>query len=287
MLGNIYLGMGDLKRADAQFKNVLERAEDDGPPGSKPVACKRDSYATGQLAWIQIQLAQAGASPAASILKACASASGVERLDKATEMLKKVLQAEPNNVFAANAIGVICVARGRLNEARQIFTQVREASPSCEAATANLAQINAALGEHATAVSFYDQIFKRAKAALDTTGGAGGDAAAGAGAASGGSSAGGVSEQRETLTTMLLLQVHAHLTTSHHISPHLTTPHHTSPHLTTPRRISPHLTTPHRISPHLTASHRISPHLTASHRISPHLYALSTHSMRSPASLYA
>lgn len=42
---------------------------------------------------------------------------------------------------------------------------MREASATCEEATANLAQLNAALGEHATAVSLYDTAIKRVKPA--------------------------------------------------------------------------------------------------------------------------
>ena len=49
-------------------------------------------------------------------------------VDKATEMLRKVLAAEPNNLYAANGLGVVCVAKGRLNDARSIFTQVAAAA---------------------------------------------------------------------------------------------------------------------------------------------------------------
>ena len=151
-LGNIYLALDDLKHADQQFKAVFERAEEEGPNG-KVVQCKRDSYATGQLAWIQLLLAQQGAPPTASLLKACSSASGVERVDKATQMYMRMLRDEPSNLYAANGLGVIFVARGRLNEARSVFTQVREASPDCRVASFNLAQLNDALGEHATAAA--------------------------------------------------------------------------------------------------------------------------------------
>jgi tetratricopeptide (TPR) repeat protein len=82
-------------------------------------------------------------------------------VDKATEFFRKALELQPNNVYAANGIGVVCVAKGRLHEAMQIFTQVREASSSCEHATLNLAQLNAALLEHATAASLYEAATKR------------------------------------------------------------------------------------------------------------------------------
>ena len=39
-------------------------------------------------------------------------------MDKATEMFRAVLHHEPNNLFAANGIGVVCVLKGRLQEGR-------------------------------------------------------------------------------------------------------------------------------------------------------------------------
>ena len=84
-------------------------------------------------------------------------------------MLRKVLIDQPSNLYAANGLGVVCVAKGRLHEARQIFTQVRESSSDCAAASMNLAQVNAALGEHAQATALYDAIAKKASASSEMT----------------------------------------------------------------------------------------------------------------------
>jgi hypothetical protein len=172
-------------------RSVLERAEEEGID-AKPTNCKKDSYAMGQLACVQVRLAQAGASPAQSFIKACASDSGIERIDKAAEMLRKILAAEPSNIYAANGLGVVFISRGRINEARQVFTQVREVSSSCDVATVNLAQLNAALGEHATAISLFDTMAKRAKSS------------------SGSGSSAGSSSDVTALLSVMLLQARSH-----------------------------------------------------------------------------
>lgn len=169
-LGNLQLAAGDLRRAEESFNSVLKSAEEEIPRGYDKYErrdCKKDAYASGQLAWIQLQHAAnvANASdPGAPLTAACSTTAGSERIDKAVVSLKSILVAEPHNVYAANGLGVACVAKGRLHEARSIFTQVREASAGCDAAAVNLAQVNAALGEHATAVSLYEGACKKAPA---------------------------------------------------------------------------------------------------------------------------
>ena len=127
-LGNMYLCTGEYKRADSCFRSLLNIAGDERIKGEK-VPCRRDPYAAGQLAWIQIKLAQAATPAPAPLTEVCASASGAERIDKATEMLRKILTTEPNHLYAANGLGLVCLAKGRLSEARSIFTQV--AAPKC------------------------------------------------------------------------------------------------------------------------------------------------------------
>ena len=149
-LGNLYLQVHELKKAEGTFGEVKKLA-----------GCEHDTYATCQLGWIQLLQAASGAAASAALTQACSTPAGAARVDKATELFRKALELEPNNVYAANGIGVVCVAKGRLHEAMQIFTQVREASSSCEHATLNLAQLNAALLEHATAASLYEAATKR------------------------------------------------------------------------------------------------------------------------------
>ena len=124
-LGTLQVARGELVAADAAFRHVLTKCE-------PHETCKRDAYAQVSLANIQyIQYVQAAGS----------SREGQQaRLDKATEMYRNVLQHEPNNVYAANGLGTVCVEKGRLQEAKEIFTVVREAAAGCEHAMLNLAQ---------------------------------------------------------------------------------------------------------------------------------------------------
>ena len=164
VLGNLYMAAGDFKHADGAFKSLLASAEE-----CEGHTCKLDGYANASLAWIQIQLAQSTVAPSAPLIAACGTRSGEESVDRAGEMLRKVLIDQPSNLYAANGLGVVCVAKGRLHEARQIFTQVRESSSDCAAASMNLAQVNAALGEHAQATALYDAIAKKASASSEMT----------------------------------------------------------------------------------------------------------------------
>ena len=163
-LGNLYLSVGELKKAEAQFKSVKElRAEAQSKSSKEAESTSHDSYATIQLAWISLESARSSSTASDPLTATCLKPPTSDKVDKAVEILKEVLQSEPNNLYAANGIGVACVAKGRLHEARQIFTQVREAGGSCDHATTNLAQLNAAMGEHATAASFYETSAKKAR----------------------------------------------------------------------------------------------------------------------------
>ena len=104
----------------------------------------------------------------ANIQVANADHKNQERLDKATEIFRTVLEKEPANLYAANGIGVVCVDKGRLDEARQIFSQVREASAECIPAQRNLALLSVMQGEHAAAGPQLTKLQRRAAAGLST-----------------------------------------------------------------------------------------------------------------------
>ena len=131
-LGELQVSRREWVAADAAFRHVLTKCVD-----AKGETCKRDAYAQVSLANIQyIQYIQAGGGGGGG-----GSREGQQaRLDKATEMYRSVLQHEPNNVYAANGLGTVCVEKGRLQEAREIFTVVREAAAGCDHALLNLAQ---------------------------------------------------------------------------------------------------------------------------------------------------
>ena len=199
-LANIYLANRDYKRAEATL-----------------LMCKDDTYAAGQRAWLLLRQAHAAAAdkagePTAPLTAACTVAvsaekgkAGSDKVDKAAEMFRKVLKEEPNNLYAANGLGVVCVAKGRLNEARSIFTQVREASPSCDTATCNLAQLSAAFGEHATATSLYESLSRKQEAS-----GAAGASGGGNGGNGGGAAAAAAASSSIDALRLLMLRARSH-----------------------------------------------------------------------------
>jgi len=138
-LGGLQMAQRNWHAADASFKQVLIKCGD---------SCKRDAYATLSLANIQIALA-------------ATSKEAGPKLDKAAEMFKTVLSHEPNNLYAANGLGVVCVFKGRFSEAREIFNQVRESSSDCEPAMLNLAQLHALLKEPSAAATLYHKALRR------------------------------------------------------------------------------------------------------------------------------
>ena len=150
LLGTIQVEIGDVVAADSSFRRVLTKAVERGDAHEN---CKKDAYATISLANIQV---------------ANADHKNQERLDKATEIFRTVLEKEPANLYAANGIGVVCVDKGRLDEARQIFSQVREASAECIPAQRNLALLSVMQGEHAAAGPQLTKLQRRAAAGLST-----------------------------------------------------------------------------------------------------------------------
>lgn len=48
--------------------------------------------------------------------------------ERALTMFKQVLKIDPKNIWAANGIGAVLAHKGTVNEARDIFAQVREAT---------------------------------------------------------------------------------------------------------------------------------------------------------------
>ena len=79
--------------------------------------CRRDAYATLSLGNMQLQMADGEA------LEGGDKEKRTVYLDKAAEIFRAVLQAQPSNAYAASGLGAVCVRKGRLKEAQQIYSQ--------------------------------------------------------------------------------------------------------------------------------------------------------------------
>ncbi|CAH0517019.1 unnamed protein product [Peronospora belbahrii] len=68
---------------------------------------------------------------------------------------KKTLASYPHNIYAANGLGIMIAEKGNFELAKQIFSQVREASPDMPDAWINLAHIFVAEERYQEAIQLY------------------------------------------------------------------------------------------------------------------------------------
>ncbi|KAL3673573.1 hypothetical protein V7S43_001277 [Phytophthora oleae] len=68
---------------------------------------------------------------------------------------KKTLTSHPHNIYAANGLGIMIAEKGNFELAKQIFSQVREASPDMPDAWINLAHIFVAEERYQEAIQLY------------------------------------------------------------------------------------------------------------------------------------
>lgn len=68
---------------------------------------------------------------------------------------KKTIQSHPANIYAANGLGIMVAEKGNFELAKQIFSQVREASPDMPDAWINLAHIFVAEERYSEAIQLY------------------------------------------------------------------------------------------------------------------------------------
>jgi len=81
--------------------------------------------------------------------------------DRALGMYKQVLRNDPKNIWAANGIGSVLAHKGYINEARDIFAQVREATADLADVWLNIAHIYVELKQYVSAVQMYENCMKK------------------------------------------------------------------------------------------------------------------------------
>lgn len=74
---------------------------------------------------------------------------------------KNALKRWPQNLYAANGLGMILAEQGKLDAANDVFAKVREASPDALPATMNLAHTQVALGNVGPALQLYSHASKK------------------------------------------------------------------------------------------------------------------------------
>lgn len=81
--------------------------------------------------------------------------------ERALSHYKQVLRTDPKNIWAANGIGAVLAHKGAVNEARDIFAQVREATADFCDVWMNIAHIYVEQKQHVSAIQMYENCLKK------------------------------------------------------------------------------------------------------------------------------
>lgn len=76
-------------------------------------------------------------------------------------MYKQVLKIDSKNIWAANGVGAVLAHKGLLNEARDIFAQVREATAEFSDVWLNIAHILVEQKQYIRAIQMYENCAKK------------------------------------------------------------------------------------------------------------------------------
>ncbi|GAA52741.1 RNA polymerase-associated protein CTR9 homolog [Clonorchis sinensis] len=81
--------------------------------------------------------------------------------DRALSFYKAVLCADPRNIWAAHGIGCVLAHKGFVNEARDVFAQVREATADFPDVWINIAHIYVEQKQYTAAIQMYENCLKK------------------------------------------------------------------------------------------------------------------------------
>lgn len=81
--------------------------------------------------------------------------------ESALSIYKQVLRTDPKNIWATNGIGAVLAHKGCINEARDIFAQVREATAEFSDVWLNIAHIYVEQRQYVSAIQMYENCLKK------------------------------------------------------------------------------------------------------------------------------
>ncbi|VEN35073.1 unnamed protein product [Callosobruchus maculatus] len=81
--------------------------------------------------------------------------------ERALALYKQVLKIDPKNIFAANGVGAVLAHKGAVNEARDIFAQVREATADFSDVWLNIAHIYVEQKQFVSAIQMYENCLRK------------------------------------------------------------------------------------------------------------------------------
>jgi RNA polymerase-associated protein CTR9 len=139
LIGNLHLNKEQLGPAQHQFERILKNNEND----------TYSQVALGNI-WLH------------TLYQASRDKEKVKRHEqRALQMYKQVLKLDPKNIWAANGVGAVLAHKGLLNEARDIFAQVREATAEFSDVWINIAHILVDQRQYIRAIQMYENCSKK------------------------------------------------------------------------------------------------------------------------------
>lgn len=139
LIGNLHLDKEQLGPAQHQFDRILKSNE-------------QDTYALVALGNIWLH----------TLYQNTRDKEKEKRHEqRALQMYKQVLKIDPRNIWAANGVGCVLAHKKLLNEARDIFAQVREATADFKDVWLNIAHILVEQGQFLRAIQMYENCSKK------------------------------------------------------------------------------------------------------------------------------
>ena len=81
--------------------------------------------------------------------------------DRAIQMYRQALKVDAKNIYAANGVGSVLAHKGFINEARDVFSQVRESTADFADVWINIAHIYVELKQYVSAIQMYENCHRR------------------------------------------------------------------------------------------------------------------------------
>ncbi|XP_018323793.1 RNA polymerase-associated protein CTR9 homolog [Agrilus planipennis] len=141
LLGNLHLAKNEWGPGQKKYERVL-----------KNPATSQDSYALIALGNVWLQ----------TLHQPTKDKEREKRhQERALSMYKQVMKIDPKNIWAANGIGAVLAHKGAVNEARDIFAQVREATADFCDVWLNIAHIYVEQKQFVGAIQMYENCLKK------------------------------------------------------------------------------------------------------------------------------
>lgn len=140
LIGNLHLSKLELTPCQKKFERILERTR---PP---------DCYSLISIGnvWLQSQYQPIRDKDKLN-----------QQRGRALSFFAAALKHDPKNIYAANGIGCLFAVKGMFNEARDVFSQVREATADFPDVWINIAHIYVEQRQYASAVQMYENCLKK------------------------------------------------------------------------------------------------------------------------------